>query len=1079
MGRSRRALTLLVLSAAASCAPALASADSAGCEALSALRDKPSDASVILQSCVEQAPAGSVLEIPRGVYSLKHPVRLARSITLTTQGTTPESAPCGEVTGVRCAEFFRAPDFSADDSLRTAEKDKKRSNSGESVLELTGDGAGLDHIVVNGLSSLRDKKKAAPDDGQLVSVRGCSACKVSSVEVRESPYKAAVSIDDSSEVTVERSSVAGGGDELSPGMGIRVRKSRSVRVVQNELKGSALFDISVSSCQGCEVSENLAWRPPVGPESAAVASIRVLSGDVSVKSNWVDCGGTGCNAAYLFGAPRKGTSERDGGSIRAKNNVAFNAPFGFFFGAGAKIESSGNVAAGGTGTLACRGRGFSSFAKSRDAAVEASSEEAEQPREARFSTRRLSASEIAKCELRALEAEKEGAALRRSGTRAAQAAVRRIFQQSLGRDPSGEELRSFTKQLLAGKSGAAAFVGRVRALGGAAAAQRASSRDGVLPVHCTEDEVCVAQSGQDGIYDGDILLPGAFSESPEKVRAMGFVMRPQMGGRWPGGIVPYAFESSVPAPHRAPIQAAINYYNSKRIQTGVSFRLRQAGDSNYVSFRFQVLPGFWGWGGNASVGMKGGLQPINLHGPATLGTQGTDSLKWVVLHELGHALGLKHEHQRPDRDQYIEVFQHNAQASEVENFRLMPQNETYLPSNLMQGAYDLNSRMHYTTWDFSRRPNALPVLLKRGPGSIAQRTIDNERPSSLPLSQGDLAALAFLYKPGGARADQTIPTVSFSLLPSPAEGQVRLSATFSEPVEGLFANDFSVTDDFSVTAGTVKSLSGSGASYIVTLEIWWSIPKRRVLVSLNQGAVWDRAGNTNLKYEMIRSWGQAPTVWKVSAQSGVYRSGTIDIEVMLTQPVVVTAGTPSLALNVGASAPYVSGSGSDKLTFRYTVSWAHESLALNYLATNSLAGGAGIKNLLGQPLSGGLPSPSDWASLDGTSNIIVSQGAIPTISSTLPEVRDCDVQDVQPCNEIPIDISFDQYVMGFTASDLVVTNGTVTNFSGSGYSYSARIVPVTDGEVTVSLLDGAATPPFGGRGSLASNELRRCCRPLR
>jgi hypothetical protein len=103
--------------------------------------------------------------------------------------------------------------------------------------------------------------------------------------------------------------------------------------------------------------------------------------------------------------------------------------------------------------------------------------------------------------------------------------------------------------------------------------------------------------------------------------------------------------------------------------------------------------------------------------------------------------------------------------------------------------------------------------------------------------------------------------------------------------------------------------------------------------------------------------------------------------------------------------------------------------------------------------------------------IIVSQGAIPKISSTLPESG--------IYNEIPIAISFDQYVMGFTASDLVVTNGTVTNFSGSGYSYSARIVPVTDGWVTVSLPDGAATPPFGGRGSLASNELRRWGRPLR
>ncbi len=1057
MDRPRRALAALVLSAAASCVPSLAWAGPVGCEALSALRDKPSDASAILQACVDQAPAGSVLEIPAGVYSLQRQVRLARSITLTTQGTTPESAPCGEATGRRCAEFFRAPDFSADDSLRTAEK--RRANSGEFVFELTGEGVGLDHVVVNGLSSLRVKKKAAPDDGQLVSVRACSACKVSSVEVRESPYKAAVSIDESSEVTVERCSVAGGGDEISPGMGIRVRKSKSVRVVQNELKGSALFDISVSSCQGCEVSENLAWRPPVGTESAAVASIRVLSGDVAVKNNWVDCSGAGCNAAYLIGAPGKGSSERDGGSIRAANNVAFNAPFGFFFGAGPKIESSGNVAAGGTGTLACRGRGFSSFAKSSDAAVEGSSEGTEQLREARFSAKPISEAEFAKCEFRALEAEREGAALRRSGTKAAQAAVRRIFQQSMGRDPSGEELRSFTKQLLAGKSAAAAVVGRVRALGGAAAAQRASGRDGVLPIHCTKDEVCVAQSGEDGIYDGDILLPGEFSQSSEKARTKGFAIRPKTTMIWPGGVVPYTFEPSVPTAYRAPIQAAIDFYNSREVtaQTGVSFRPWQTGDSNYVSFRFQVHT--WEFA-NSVIGMSGGLQPIIFYGPQNFRAGSGGAWTRTALHDLGHALGLRHEHQRPDRDAYIEFFPQNAAVPEElgDQIGAITQAGLQAPSVLTQGPYDFNSRMHYRTWDFSLRPNALPVFLKRGPGTIAQRTIDNQLPSYPLLSPGDIAALAFLYKPTGAAADTTRPTVSFSLLPAPS-GQIRLSATFSEPVQGLFPNDFGVR------GATVVSVSGSGASYIVTLGSVPTSAGSPPAVWLLGDAVSDSAGNTNSRSAEIRSSAGAPTVTTVSAQSGYYRSGSVDIKVKFSEAVFVTAGTPSLALNVVASAPYVSGSGSDELTFRYTVSSAHETFALNYLATTSLGGAAGIKDLQGQAVSGGLPDPRGPNSLDGTSNIIVSQGALPTITSTLAEE--------QACNGIPITISFDKAVQNFTASDLVVTNGTATNFSGSGYSYSARIVPATDGVVAVSIPAGAANNSFGGQGSLASAELRR------
>ena len=185
---------------------------------------------------------------------------------------------------------------------------------------------------------------------------------------------------------------------------------------------------------------------------------------------------------------------------------------------------------------------------------------------------------------------------------------------------------------------------------------------------------------------------------------------------WPavGGVyqIPYTIEN--PA---ANLSAALAYINSAL--SGVIQFVPQTTEANYVTFNFDSndLSGVC----ESAVGMVGGQQFAGGSAACAFGT---------LVHEMGHTIGLLHEHQRPDRDSFITFTPANADKPWIAgNFDSFSFNYQAI------GLYDYASVMHYPPFAFTK--NNLPVLESIPPGIPLSNTAG--------FSAGDIDTIERLY----------------------------------------------------------------------------------------------------------------------------------------------------------------------------------------------------------------------------------------------------------------------------------------------------------------------------------------------
>ena len=156
--------------------------------------------------------------------------------------------------------------------------------------------------------------------------------------------------------------------------------------------------------------------------------------------------------------------------------------------------------------------------------------------------------------------------------------------------------------------------------------------------------------------------------------------------RWPNGIIPYTIsEEDFPpadpagAAERVEIEAAVTSWNNSA-NGHVTLRARELGDTDYVEF----VAGDDSTSCNSPVGRQGGRQEIECN-----------LLRRVLRHEIGHAVGLFHEHQRDDRDLHVTVLTENVRADKRDNF------DKKGDAGDEVGPYDFASVMHYRGGQFA------------------------------------------------------------------------------------------------------------------------------------------------------------------------------------------------------------------------------------------------------------------------------------------------------------------------------------------------------------------------------------------
>ncbi|WP_370681737.1 Ig-like domain-containing protein [Comamonas sp. GB3 AK4-5] len=219
----------------------------------------------------------------------------------------------------------------------------------------------------------------------------------------------------------------------------------------------------------------------------------------------------------------------------------------------------------------------------------------------------------------------------------------------------------------------------------------------------------------------------------------------------------------------------------------------------------------------------------------------------------------------------------------------------------------------------------------------------------------------------------------------------------------------------------------------------------------------------------------APVVTGVSSSTanGTYKIGDVVTITVTFDTTVWVTGIPQLQLETGATdhwLDYVSGSGTDTLTFSYTVQAGDSSADLDYVSSSALVlNGGTIRSGANTDALLNLANPGAAGSLGGNKALVID-GVRPTATIVVAN------GNMGIGSTSLVTITFSEAVAGFTNADLTVDNGTLSAVSSGdgGITWTATFAPaagISNATNVIRLNNSGVTDMVGngGSGSTDSN----------
>jgi len=291
------------------------------------------------------------------------------------------------------------------------------------------------------------------------------------------------------------------------------------------------------------------------------------------------------------------------------------------------------------------------------------------------------------------------------------------------------------------------------------------------------------------------------------------------------------------------------------------------------------------------------------------------------------------------------------------------------------------------------------------------------------------------------QADTTAPTVTLSSsvanAGSTSQSPVSMTATFSETVTGF------TVGDITVTGGSASNFTGSGSSYTFSVT---PSGQGSISVSIGSGVCQDLFGNSNtasssysFTYDSVQ-----PTV---SLSSTTSSGSAVNSSPVLVTATFSEAVTGFVAGDVTAFNATISGFSGSGTTYSFSVTPSGQGAVSVSIGSGVCQDAAGNMNQASAPFQ----FTYDTIQPSVTISSLVSSGGFVS------------------AGPVSMTATFSEPVTGFTSQDLSLGNCSLSNFSGSGTTYTFDLLPANDGEVTVLIPAGVCQDSAGNTNTASGS----------